>query len=684
MVPEQGTGGPVEGSRRSLSTSTPCAKNDSETMQDTDVQMQTTSQDKPQTSTTLHSSSQESPRRCEAALRSSSPGSTSLSRNPSNSSTSSSSTSPTPSPEPVATRHSRWNSSHRPAWPVEPPVTRSTLSELDVSKIIHNPKLRHDINFDPELHFRPNLDGEKGRKKQERANQFWSTMKEELTMFLTDPPSFYAKHGHGNDWTLPSLLKAVKDIIHTLVPQRDRQFLDEGLNVELLMQQFHKGIADLEKLALWLSRVLKSHCAPMRDEWVDTMYTQLSNGNRDSDLDLLVTGMRSLLSVLEAMKLDVANHQIRCLRPVLIEDTTHFEQKFFLKKITSRKLDISGAREWYRSTERQFSAPLGGPGAGAGAGHVSSARHVGDMGIFLEALSRLVLPSSADKRVPSTFLFDEERIMKLRSDVADAINLDICMRMYEDLERVGRYSAKMLGCTSQPLEDETLTLSTRTSLEFNFNTPLSSSRPSSLVLSASGSSRASSPRCSLIMPSYVAPENSESRIKADKVYKSLVALLQSATPSSRHSSRWHVMAPSMALQIFRFTDAPSELLPTFEEKLVDNVCRVDSQIYKEVEQAFHSKLMAGLSKRVRDYKPLSGVGLFTVATGGRVSGGGSGSGSTHHARDLGSGLLRDGQDDGGLEDMATRLAHLGVLHWRVWAELAYLGDDEEMAVDSTF
>jgi hypothetical protein len=537
---------------------------------------------------------------------------------------------------------------------------------LDVSKIIHNPKLRHDINFDPELHFRPNLDGEKGRKKQDRANQFWRTLKEELTQFITDRPSFYAKHGETDDWTLPALLKAVKEIIQTLVPQRDRQFLDEGFNVELLMQQFHKGIADLEKLALWLSQVLKSHCAPMRDDWVDTMYTQLSNGNRDSDLDQLVTGMRSLLSVLEAMKLDVANHQIRCLRPVLIEDTTHFEQKFFYKKIQSGKVDITGAREWYKEADLNYSATTS-----------NTTQTFGDMGVFFDALSRLVLPSSGEKRLPSTFLFDEERIMKLRADIVDAINLDICMRMYEDLERVARYSSKMLGRSSQPLDEDTFNTSTTPSTEFNFNTPLASSRPSSLAFS-NPSSASSSPRSSLVMPSYVAPENCEDRAKAKNVYNSLVALLQSAPSASRHSSRWQTIAPSMALQIFRFTDAPSELLSTFEEKLMDNVCRVDSQIYKEVEHAFHSRLMTALAGRVREFKALPGVSLFTVATGGRVSS----SNHMSHGRDADA-SLRNGHEEGGLEDMATRLAHLGVLHWRVWAGLAYLGDDEDMSVDTS-
>jgi len=79
--------------------------------------------------------------------------------------------------------------------------------------------------------------------------------------------------------------------------------VEEILNVDLLMQQFSKGVADLEKLALWLSCTLKSHCAPMRDEWVDEMVNQLSNGYLNRDVPLLAQGLQTLLTVLEAMKL---------------------------------------------------------------------------------------------------------------------------------------------------------------------------------------------------------------------------------------------------------------------------------------------------------------------------------------------------------------------------------------------
>jgi hypothetical protein len=554
--------------------------------------------------------------------------------------------------------------------PLEPPVTKATLSELDVTKIIHNPKLRHDINFDPELHFRPNLDGEKGRRKQDKANQFWNSLLDQLCMFVMDRPAFYEKHGEGDDWCLPSLLKSVKEIIQTLVPVRDRVYLDEGLNVELLMQQFNKGIADLEKLALWLSSVLKSHCAPMRDDWVDEMYNELSRGNQNNDMNELVKGMRSLLSVLEAMKLDVANHQIRCLRPVLIEDTVHFEQRFFFKKIQTGKLDISSAKQWYREAEERRAASR----------LPTANSSFGEMTLFFEAVSRLILPSVSEKTVPNTFLFDEERIIKLRADMLDVINLEICMRMYEDLERVSRcnsipYFANQLS--QQFAMDEDVAPSMSIHLDFNFNSP--PSRPSSLVFSSAGSAN-SSPRSSLIISSQPTPDATEQKTKARNLYNSLVALLQTSPPASRQASRWQAMAPSLALQIFRFTDAPPELLSTFEEKLASHVSDFSTPLYQEVEKELHEKLVATLAKRVREFKGLSGVSLFSVATGGRAQSPSRGFDSSRDRESSDS--SREGREESGIDDVAARLAHLGVLHWRVWGQLAYTNEFENVAMES--
>lgn len=559
------------------------------------------------------------------------------------------------------------------AAPPEPPVTRATLSELDVSKIIHNPKLRHDINFDPELHFRPNLDGERGRKKQERATAFWATLKDELLEFVTDRQAFYLAHGDSDGWSLPALLHAVKEIIQTLVPTKDRQFLDEGFNVELLIQQFHKGVMDLEKLALWLSQVLKSHCAPMRDEWVDAMHDQLRTGNQTGNINLLVTGMRSLLSVLEAMKLDVANHQIRCLRPVLIEGTSDFQYSFFCKRISSNKLEVAPAMVWYRAAEQQYVENAD-----------RTRRDFGDMGVFFEGLTRLIFPSSTATRAQvrfeenlfkSTFYYDEERIMKLKADMMDLINLDICMRVYESFGRNSRSSPTPSLAPSASSQEHVLPSSSDSGSEFDFNTPPTSSRPSSLVFSSAGSD-CGSPRSPAALPSYVAPGHSDCLAKAQDLYSSLVALLQSAPSEARPSARWQALVPSMAVEIFRFTEAPSDMLPTVEERLMKSIGNTQSPLHREAESRFQADFQAELAHRVRDFRGLSAVSLFSVATGSRVHQGKR----VRWERRAGS-SMRESVEASGMEDMATRLAHLGILHWRVFGSLVYLSDDEDMSLD---
>src|SRR5947209_8171238 len=46
-----------------------------------------------------------------------------------------------------------------------PPVTRSTLSELDLNWIMHNISLRVDVNYDHDLHFKP-IQGPSGEQKR--------------------------------------------------------------------------------------------------------------------------------------------------------------------------------------------------------------------------------------------------------------------------------------------------------------------------------------------------------------------------------------------------------------------------------------------------------------------------------------------------------------------------------------
>ncbi|TVY37576.1 Protein SOK1 [Lachnellula subtilissima] len=564
---------------------------------------------------------------------------------------------------------------------LEPPVTKGTLSELDVNKIVHNPKLRHDINFDPDLHFRPNLDGEKGRRKTQKANHFWETMRSQLREYISNREQFEALEEE--EWCLPATLKAIRGILETLVPQRDRASVEETFNVDLLMQQFRKGVADLVKLALWLSQLLKCHCAPMRDDWVDEMVTQLSNGDRRGDVALLVAGMQNLLGVLEAMKLDVANHQIRCLRPILIEDTVQFEQKFFMKKIALGRVDIAGAHAWYRrASSLPDLVPLD-----------ASMHSQGNTWDFMKALVNLALPLR-DEVVPHTFLFDEERLIKLRLDLLDLINLEICMQLYRNLEveirQDTRYVRDDTPTTSftpspfirptSPADNTTLSSPTipmphhllRNQSRGHFIRTVTGRQiwvPS--IEDDQSTSTASSPRLSPLStastpetypptPLYLSLPTSSS---ATQARTSFLAIL--ATPTL--ADKWNTLSPSLALEILRLTKTPLTRLPYFESHLAFHISNASSRIYQEAEARVLTQLFPILQQLVGTYTPFTSLALFDAATSSpKVPVGGNGNGGS--------------KDD--IKDVATRIAHIGILHWRVWAPLAYLVNPDAGAEES--
>jgi hypothetical protein len=192
-----------------------------------------------------------------------------------------------------------------------PPVTKGTLSELDLPCIMSNINLRMDANFDRDLHFKPDLDGEKGRRKRKEAADYWEAMATEITIY-----AFCAAHQPDSTFDamevdqqqsfeprLPTMFDTLQDVLKTLVPERDHSSVMQNLEVSLLMQQIRKGVLDMVGVAKWLAALLKTHCAPMRDEWADRMVEQINSGSRSQNSSEIVRGLQTLFAILEAMKL---------------------------------------------------------------------------------------------------------------------------------------------------------------------------------------------------------------------------------------------------------------------------------------------------------------------------------------------------------------------------------------------
>lgn len=367
-----------------------------------------------------------------------------------------------------------------------------------------------------------------------------------------------------------------------------------------------------------------------------------------------------------------------------------------MRKIPSGRIDLANAHAWFKRSCSIPDIALMDP----------ITPQLANIWHFMKGLVNLALPSRPDEMVPHTFLFDEERLVKLRADMEDSINLEICMRMFRELNVASRkkrqrtlldddnddtpvtsfvsspfnrsaspdnnafhslptvplphhFASKIEADSSQdsgePIQSPSGGQEWASSLECDSITLSSTTSPQSLSSSTSSTPTTYSP-----IPLYLSHPASD---HDSQVRNSLLAILD----PSMTSARWTELAPSLALQILRSTTTHLCRLPDFESELELHLSNPRSRLYQDAEQKVLLQLFPILHKLVESYIPLSCLQIFEVAA---VQKGPPGLPN----------IPIDGSKDE-ITEIATRIAHIGVLHWRVWANLAYVIDPDEAAVE---
>lgn len=323
--------------------------------------------------------------------------------------------------------------------PLLPPINLQSLKEIDLQEILKNPQLRHDILFDPQLQFRPNLDGERGRRKKTVIERYWVEIEHECKQFFDAA----ATQNNGNTTPpkatrLRALFTTLREILLSLLPLKDRLPVNEIMDIDLIVQQLNYGLFDFVAMAKWLGDVFKSHCAPMRDSWVLDMIQKFQQAYDEASVSKLVEGLRLIFLILEAMKLDVANHQIRILRPVLIETATDFEKDYFHQLITHCKRDISDSLNWFHrayvkrleSSNSNGSASNAIVGGGSGADAFDNAKI---RPTLTTAVIELLSCRNMATEFPSTLAFDHTRLVLLRADVRQLVCVQLCIVLFKQV-----------------------------------------------------------------------------------------------------------------------------------------------------------------------------------------------------------------------------------------------------------
>ena len=234
---------------------------------------------------------------------------------------------------------------------VLPPINLKVLKEIELKENLKNVQLRHDIVFDPFLQFKPNVDGERGLKKRKLEKKYWSYLLIELILLFKFPENFQPSHS-----LLHTMFSTLRDIMASLLKESELSNNNvEAVNIELVnlcenispdtivTDLYERKTFDIVHFADYLKFFLQRLCAPMRDPLIDKLHENLINSARvfesnEAAQDIkLFTGILNQFQfsfkILELMKLDVANHQIRLIRPALITNCVNFERQFFLQVV---------------------------------------------------------------------------------------------------------------------------------------------------------------------------------------------------------------------------------------------------------------------------------------------------------------------------------------------------------------
>lgn len=353
-----------------------------------------------------------------------------------------------------------------------------------------------------------------------------------------------------------------------------------------------------------------------------------------------------------------------------------------MKKIAMGRVNIAEAHAWFR---RASTLP--------DIGSLDASMHSqGDTWAFMKALVNLTLTSKSSEIVPHTFLFDEERLIKLRSDMLDLINLEVCMLMFRSLEAsvrmqegrhwahedtpVTSFTSSPFNRPASPADDSMLSSPTLPSehhfvskpsfcppqrgsfvpqsghqswlLNIEHDTPASaSSSPRS-----SPSTTASTPETHPPTPLYLSLSVNDTASQAKSTFQAILA--SETTPD-----RWSTLASPLALQILRLANTPLTRLPQYESRLAFHLSNPLSNLYQEAENRILTQLFPILQRLIENYTSLTSLQIFEAATAPKAGP---------------SAGLNGGKDE--TTEIATRIAHIGILHWRVWAPLAYLVDPD--------
>ncbi|XP_069571249.1 T-complex protein 11-like protein 1 [Brachyistius frenatus] len=277
-----------------------------------------------------------------------------------------------------------------------PPRLVSAEELMETAKGVTNMALAHEIVVNQAFQVKPTElpEGSLERRVKEIMHKaFWDCLEAQLK---EEPPSYLH--------AIKLLAEIKESLLSLLLPGhgRLRSRIDEVLDLPLIRQQAENGALDIGRLSQFVVGLMGSLCAPCRDEDIDKL----------KEFSDLVPLLKSIFSVLDLMKMDMANFAVSSIRPHLMQQSVEFERNKFQGFLDKQPNALDYTEKWLEDTVKSLrEAEV------AGATSDPSSFSLLPLDVHNHAFLRLLRWDHASDPYPETVLMDQVRFQEMQQEV---------------------------------------------------------------------------------------------------------------------------------------------------------------------------------------------------------------------------------------------------------------------------
>uniref|UniRef100_UPI003AAFE596 T-complex protein 11-like protein 1 n=1 Tax=Centroberyx gerrardi TaxID=166262 RepID=UPI003AAFE596 len=286
-------------------------------------------------------------------------------------------------------------SPHRGNTPQASPPRFVSVEELmETAKGVTNMALAHEIMVNKAFQVKPAElpEGSLERRVKEIMHKaFWDCLETQLN---EDPPTY--------DHAIKLLAEIKETLMSFLLPGhgRLRTRIDEVLDLPLIQQQAENKALDIGQLAHFVVGMMGSLCAPCRDEDIHKL----------REITQMVPLLKAIFSILDLMKMDMANFALSSIRPHLLQQSAEYERNKFQEFLEKQPNALDYTEKWLEDTVRRLREADGSAAASSDSSSLLA------LNVHNQAYLRLLRWDHASVPFPETVLMDQVRFQEMQQE----------------------------------------------------------------------------------------------------------------------------------------------------------------------------------------------------------------------------------------------------------------------------